>query len=192
VAASEAALGTTLPPLLHRIYTEVANGGFGPGYGLLGIGAGGWTDDRQRDLVGSTMALREGSEDLDEEAWRWPASLLAIAYLGDVVYACVDASREGAPVLEYDPSDLEWDDDGYPVDESEALVEVSPSLAEWLAAWLETPSSAAQQVAMLEPGSDVVREQLKYGWSMMSREERLEMGITDWHYEHGELPDAWK
>jgi len=33
----EAALGFPLPELLRRLYAEIGNGGFGPGYGLLPI-----------------------------------------------------------------------------------------------------------------------------------------------------------
>lgn len=79
VEAAEAVLGHPLPALLRRILLEVANGGFGPGYGLLGVGAGGWTDDRRQDLV----ALAGGFED----------GMLPVAHLGDVVYACVDTRR---------------------------------------------------------------------------------------------------
>ena len=35
VSDAETVLGFALPPLLVRLYTEVGNGGFGPGYGLL-------------------------------------------------------------------------------------------------------------------------------------------------------------
>jgi len=44
VADAERRLGHRLPPLLRRLYREVANGGFGPGYGILGV-AGGHPDD---------------------------------------------------------------------------------------------------------------------------------------------------
>ena len=40
VAAAEVRLGFRLPPLLRRIYTEVANGGIGPGTGLVGLSGG--------------------------------------------------------------------------------------------------------------------------------------------------------
>ena len=44
--AAEARMGAALPPLLRRLYGEVANGGFGPGSGIIGI-EGGWTDDKR-------------------------------------------------------------------------------------------------------------------------------------------------
>jgi len=37
VDAAEVALGFAIPALLRRLYTEVANGGFGPSYGLEGV-----------------------------------------------------------------------------------------------------------------------------------------------------------
>jgi hypothetical protein len=37
VEVAEARMGLSLPPLLVRLWTEVANGGFGPAYGLFGV-----------------------------------------------------------------------------------------------------------------------------------------------------------
>jgi hypothetical protein len=38
-------LGVRLPLLLRRLYTEVGDGGFGPAYGILGIGEHGYGND---------------------------------------------------------------------------------------------------------------------------------------------------
>ncbi|PWU51223.1 hypothetical protein DLJ47_21785 [Micromonospora sp. S4605] len=40
VAEAEELAGRPLPSLLRRLYLEVGNGGFGPGYGLLGLRGG--------------------------------------------------------------------------------------------------------------------------------------------------------
>ena len=40
LSADEESLGFRLPPLLKRIYTEIGNGGFGPGYGLICMSSG--------------------------------------------------------------------------------------------------------------------------------------------------------
>ena len=37
IAGVEESLGFRLQPLLRRVYGEIANGGFGPGYGILGL-----------------------------------------------------------------------------------------------------------------------------------------------------------
>lgn len=38
--SNKAILGFPLPPLLRALYTQLANGGFGPMYGLLGLAGG--------------------------------------------------------------------------------------------------------------------------------------------------------
>lgn len=43
VEAAENKMRFRLPPLLRELYTQVANGGFGPGYGIFGL-EGGYTD----------------------------------------------------------------------------------------------------------------------------------------------------
>ena len=37
VAAAEAAIELPLPQLLHKIYTQIGNGGVGPAWGVLGV-----------------------------------------------------------------------------------------------------------------------------------------------------------
>jgi hypothetical protein len=37
---AEVLIGCALPPVIVHIYSAVANGGFGPGYGLVGISGG--------------------------------------------------------------------------------------------------------------------------------------------------------
>lgn len=49
VRQAEEELGFDLPALLRRLYTEVANGGIGPGSGILGIGDG--AKQYRKDLV---------------------------------------------------------------------------------------------------------------------------------------------
>jgi len=50
VATVESRLGFGLPPLLRELYTQVGNGGFGPGYGILGL-EGGFADPLIFDLL---------------------------------------------------------------------------------------------------------------------------------------------
>lgn len=57
---TEAALGAGLPPLLRRLYAEVANGGFGPGYGLLRLGEGGLRDPESRTPSSTYLEFRSG------------------------------------------------------------------------------------------------------------------------------------
>ncbi len=105
--ATEAALGLPLPPLLRTIYAEVANGGFGPGYGITGA-KGGFSvnGDGRYDTIDrctdtdpmcryvDLAALDTGPEeepfalDLPFSPWedhsynQWPAHFLHLAYGG--------------------------------------------------------------------------------------------------------------
>jgi hypothetical protein len=59
VAEAEELAGRSLPSLLRRLYLEVGNGGFGPGYGLLGLRDGHRTGglDALTGLKGGVLTL---------------------------------------------------------------------------------------------------------------------------------------
>jgi hypothetical protein len=57
VAEAEAVVGHSLPSLLHRLYLEVGNGGFGAAYGLLGV-RGGHHDDQGRTALDQLQMWR--------------------------------------------------------------------------------------------------------------------------------------
>ncbi|MFD0579678.1 SMI1/KNR4 family protein [Dactylosporangium darangshiense] len=65
VAAAEEALGFALPPLLRRIYLEVANGGFGPHAAVMGV-PGGYVDAEWIDIVEAYKFFGSGAGPLPE------------------------------------------------------------------------------------------------------------------------------
>jgi len=111
VQEAEALVGTHLPLLLRRLYLEVGNGGFGPGYGLLGLAGG--HDDQGRTAVDLYRA-RE-----------FPAHLLPLLTWGCAIYSLVDL-RDGA-VWGYDPN---------PGEPPDGLFPEWPDLAGWFDRWL--------------------------------------------------------
>ncbi|MBI1418461.1 MAG: SMI1/KNR4 family protein [Limimaricola sp.] len=131
-AASRAALGFAPPPLLMRIYREVANGGFGPGYGLMGL-EGGWGAYRGMNAVQTYLWLREedDGEDLQPgEALAPPEigpGLLPICHMGCGIYTLVDCNSPDARLATFDPAN------------DDAPVQPLPTatLFEWLALWVE-------------------------------------------------------
>ncbi|MEU5530679.1 hypothetical protein ABZ744_27475 [Micromonospora chersina] len=112
VPEAERLLGHPLPPLLRRLYLEVANGGFGPG--VLGV-AGGYTDDLERTAV----------DRLDP---REPSGLFPFAYWGCAIYSYVDCSEPSAMMWGFDPNSGLAERSFFP----EGI-----SLTEWLSRWLE-------------------------------------------------------
>lgn len=76
IALAESQLGFPLPPLVRRIY-GVANGGLGPGFGLLRIGEGEDTLAAvYRSFADSSFAPRPGEPGFDQ--YPWPDRLLPI------------------------------------------------------------------------------------------------------------------
>lgn len=114
VAEIEAIVGTALPQLLRRLYLEIGNGGFGPGYGVLGL-AGGHTDDLGRTLTDICKSRK------------FPDGLLPLCHWGCAIYSLVDP-RSGE-VWGFDPN---------PVDTpSGALFRQPMTLAQWMARWVD-------------------------------------------------------
>jgi hypothetical protein len=129
VRATEKVLGQKLPPLMFRIYTEVANGGFGPSYGLLGL-SGGPKNEAGRDVVRLWKELCK--PDRDDKYWKWREELLPVVHLGCGMYHCVDCSSKNSKVVLFEPNIHEegrsW---------RSSFMPFSPSLNRYLSAWLE-------------------------------------------------------
>lgn len=121
VARAEDLLKAPIPDLLRRLFLRVANGGFGPGYGVLGL-EGGFPDDLKRTAVDILL-------ERDRGLWPgMPAGLLPVCHWGCAIYSFVDC-RSGR-MVGWDPNPVEPDDD-VPFFEQEY------THAGWLAAWLD-------------------------------------------------------
>lgn len=95
VEEAEALLGHRLPPLLRRLYLEVSNGGFGPGYGLLGLrdGHGGAPDGTALDRMVAAGAGDGGRP-----------GLLPVCDWGCAIVSFVECSGPDARMWGYDPN----------------------------------------------------------------------------------------
>ena len=109
--AAEGQLGFELPLLVREMYTQVADGGYGPGYGL----------DRLAELVDCGREFAN-----DGTAGPWPARFLHLCWWGCDYFSGLDCSSPSGLVLRFVPDD--WT--------TEALVPEAESLEEWLDAWL--------------------------------------------------------
>lgn len=80
-------IGSPLPPVLALLLREVANGGFGPGDGLLGVGAGG------HRYEGADLSLNlPDFYGLNATEDRWDKDQIVIVDFGDVIWGTVSLS----------------------------------------------------------------------------------------------------
>jgi hypothetical protein len=114
---AETELGYALPSLLRRLYLEVGNGGFGPGYGILGL-QGGHTDD-----LGSTAVELYRS-------WRPREGLLPLCHWGCGIYSLVDCRTGDGEMWGFDPNPVPEDQ----IDN--ALYQEGVGLSTWLDRWV--------------------------------------------------------
>ncbi|TAK00746.1 MAG: hypothetical protein EPO36_07715 [Chloroflexota bacterium] len=175
VRAVEAALGAALPSFLVRVYTEVADGGFGPEEGLLPLAR----------IEVETRRLRAGDELPRRRAW--PPTMLPLVRLG-VGWTCVDVAT-GA-VLDWDPEDLtEW---ASAARFRESFTERAPSLEAWLGRWVtrktaadrNKPSAAERKARWLvragSPANRAIMARKSVAMlATMSPAERAELGLPE-------------
>jgi hypothetical protein len=141
IAALETCVGHELPRVLVRIYTEVANGGFGPACGFYPVSE-----------VGKKWELWTDVDEPGWEAWQYPDTMLEIAEHGCAIYYCVDLSDPDLHVWMFEPGGFIADDDDLYAEEDEleptsadefmeAVFERRVPFVQWLERWLTDPSA---------------------------------------------------
>ena len=98
IAETEAKLGFPLPELLKRCFTEFSNGGFGPGYGVIGIG----TVDH--GAMGDLVEIYKQFETDDDPDWQ--KGMLPFCGFGCAIFSCVDCFDPDLTVYTYEYPDL--------------------------------------------------------------------------------------
>jgi hypothetical protein len=187
LAAAEGRLGFALPPLLRRLYGEVANGGFGPGPGILGV-KGGQKNDHGKTVEDLYAEMLDAVQ--ENRRWVWPPGVLPIADLSGV-YVCVDAA---APyrVVEFDFEEL--DEEGRDGGWSRAFSDVSPSFEDWLAEWLARPTASEREAARqveVKAAMTSVPEVTRAYWLSMTPAQRAEHGLPEKGWGRVLFGDAW-
>ncbi|MFG3011123.1 SMI1/KNR4 family protein [Streptomyces cinerochromogenes] len=87
---AERVIGFRTPPLLRRLYGEVANGGFGPEDGVLGV-SGGHAQGDFRDIA-------ELYQDGPDPSGRVPAGLVLLYDWGCTIWSLVDFRDPAGPM----------------------------------------------------------------------------------------------
>ncbi len=123
----ERKLGLQLPPFLRRVYLEVADGHFGPGYGLFRLSG------NLDSVLSETLDKRE----LSPETWH--QNLICLCTFGCTFYAALDCGSELGPVYSYEEHDGVYS---------------SPeagSIRDWLAAWVQGKLNPYGRVVIAPP-----------------------------------------
>jgi hypothetical protein len=100
VRAAEARLGFPLPAMFGRLFVEIGNGGFGPGYGLFGL-AGGHVDDVQGLTLDELYIAT-----IEDSAWEtfletpWPRRLMPVCDWGCQHLSAIDCSTPEGEVVD--------------------------------------------------------------------------------------------
>jgi hypothetical protein len=98
IRETEALVGFNLPVLLKRIYLEIGNGCFGPGYGLLGL-RGGYVDSDGRTLL---EAYDHVKDDVVCHLGGSRRMFLPLCEWGAGVWSCLDCGSGALPILTLD------------------------------------------------------------------------------------------
>jgi hypothetical protein len=128
VAEAEEVIGFPLPPLLRRLYLEVANGGFGPHKGILGVRGG----TAQGNFADIADLYRDGPD----PSGRIRAGLVLIYDWGCTIWSLVDFR---------DPNGAMWCNH-----EGEHWPQ-GMNLAEWLTSTLEGALTAETMLESQRP-----------------------------------------
>lgn len=185
VDAAEAHLGVALPSLLRRLYLEIANGGFGPGSGIVGV-RGGWTTDRGRSIED---LYEEMSDSITENpGWVWPAGLVPLVDYGGA-FGCADTSTPEGRIVDWEPDQLDdrSPDGGW----SRSFREIAPSIAVWLEAWLDAPGPLDQTAQLLAQAESTIPEVTRQYWASMTPERRAEFGLPATGWGRALFGEAW-
>lgn len=128
---AQSRLGFTIPVFLAEVYLLVGNGGFGPGYGLIGL-PGGYLSGAGDDMSVIELYEEHQMTDPEDPSWKWPPMLVPICDWGCAIYSCADCTSALGPVITFDPGSRR---SGEPM--SLCLAQSHPSVEAWFDEWTQ-------------------------------------------------------
>jgi hypothetical protein len=166
VARAEGLVGGRLPAILRRAYLEIADGGFGPGAGLLPI-------SRAEAAYRSYLAESPGPR-----GSRWPAGVLPLTDREPGHY-CVDVGS--GRILDWDPEDLRERSNDAAWQRS--FSEIASSADAWLESWVggktQREQAAEEMAAQMAAGQVAQARAARAQIAAMTPEERAAMGLPE-------------
>jgi hypothetical protein len=168
VSQCEKAIGRSLPAGLKQLYTEVADGDFGPAGGLFPLAR---VIDEYRDMT---------DEPAGPQNQPWPANLLPLID-AEPGYDCLDL--DSGEMVTWDPQEIE----GYSnAAWLRSFKPLAPSLAAWLEEWLGRPTMGERLKAERQKAhAGAMDAHLNYMMSFYEKnpEKRAEHGLPDLGWE---------
>jgi TPR repeat protein len=149
VEKCEKELGFMLPPLLKRVYTEVANGGIGPGEQLLGLCGGKASEGRLGDeedvdalsAYQKFMSIDLVWEDFDHEdadvKWEWPQGVMPLCDWDECDLTVIDCNEKQSMMLQVNFEDQINYLQAYKQRTEGVFDFPGVPLEEWLKSWLD-------------------------------------------------------
>ncbi|HUL05689.1 MAG TPA: SMI1/KNR4 family protein [Candidatus Acidoferrum sp.] len=162
IADAERQLGFALPQPLRQLYRQVANGGFGPGAGIMPL----------EDVVSSYLELLATPP--GRRGQKWPIRLLPVRR-DDPGLCCVDVDN-GEVIF--------WDEEELAAGASDKVWRRSfkpeaPDLGAWFGRWLDSPSPEQRTKDAMQKGMlDAIRISLVH-WRAKTPEERAAFGLPE-------------
>ena len=129
LASSIERLGFRPPDFFVALLQEIGNGGFGPGYGFIGL-EGGEVNEQEETAVDFYCASRTAFP--DDPTWHWPEALLPFCGWGCAIYTCLDCSDAEMRLVHWDPN--VWEPG---TDPKVGMIPMEDTLPEWLQAWVD-------------------------------------------------------
>ena len=122
IAATERELDLKFPDTLRRLYTEIGDGGFGPGYGFLRMHT---SSSPHEDTIVDLYQSFHGPDPSDS-SWKWPEGLLLVSDWGRAIRAGVICATNRIIVFDPNLHDSDW---------AETFLDQGCTLDEWLEKW---------------------------------------------------------
>ncbi|MEU4541655.1 SMI1/KNR4 family protein [Streptosporangium sp. NPDC023825] len=132
ISQAEEAIGHPLPPLLRRLYPEIANGGFGPRGGILGVAG---SEYEHHFEVADILDVDQSTRD------DWPGMLWLFDWSAGI-WSVMDSRDPAGPMWIWNPMgpyrrpDQISSEEEKSVDHPELLAQ-NMTIAEWLTEWLK-------------------------------------------------------
>jgi len=117
--------GLVLPQFVRLLYTEVADGGYGPAYGINPLAGG-----NSHSIAGWDRVFQNANHD-EPNGPQWPSHLIRFCEIGCNMFYALDIRDENGPVFQVEPASSD--------DVTDWLKPSSSSVTNWLDCWLEKP-----------------------------------------------------